>query len=150
MYRAKERQLEELSRAGQQALESQPFSTLLEARLVSFTEGEAVMEVPIRNELLQQDGHVHGGVIGYLADSALTFAGGSVLGPAVLTSEYKINYLRPASGETLVARASVVHAGKWQAVCRCDIFAVDAGGGETFCAAAQGTIVSVAAPKEAR
>jgi uncharacterized protein (TIGR00369 family) len=118
MYRAKERQLEELSRAGQQALESQPFSTLLEARLVSFTEGEAVMEVPIRNELLQQDGHVHGGVIGYLADNALTFAGGSVLGPAVLTSEYKINYLRPASGETLVARASVVHAGKWQAVCR--------------------------------
>ena len=67
----------------------------------------------------------------------------------MLTSEYKINYLRPASGRTLVARASVIHAGKRQAVCRCAIFAVDAGGGETLCAAAQGTIVSVA-PREAR
>ena len=141
--------MEELSQAGQQALESQPFSILLEARLAGLSEGEAELEVPIRNELLQQDGYVHGGVISYAADNALTFAGGSVLGPAVLTSEYKINYLRPASGDTLVARASVVYAGKRQAVCRCDVFAVGAGGGETFCAAAQGTIASVAAPKEA-
>jgi uncharacterized protein (TIGR00369 family) len=141
--------LEDLLWAGQQALESQPFSALLEARLASLSEGEAVLEVPIREELLQQNGYVHGGAVSYAADNALTFAGGLVLGPSVLTSEYKINYLRPASGETLVARASVVHAGKRQAVCRCDVFAVGADGGETFCAAAQGTIVSVAAPKEA-
>jgi uncharacterized protein (TIGR00369 family) len=144
----KEGRVEELVRMGQQALESQPFSALIGARLASFSEGEAVLEVPIRGELLQQNGFVHGGVISYAADNALTFAGGSVLGPAVLTSEYKINYLRPASGETLVARASVVHAGKRQAVGRCDVFAVGAGGGETFCAAAQGTIASVAAPKD--
>ena len=140
--------MEELLRMGQQALESQPFSALVGTRLASLTEGEAVLEVPIRTELLQQNGYVHGGVISYVADNALTFAGGSVLGPAVLTSEYKINYLRPASGEVLVARASVVHAGKRQAVCRCDVFAVDAGGEETLCAAAQGTIVSVAASTE--
>jgi uncharacterized protein (TIGR00369 family) len=108
-----------------------------------------VLEVPIRGEPLQQNGFVQGGVISYAADNALTFAGGSVLGLAVLTSEYKINYLRPASGETLMARASVVHAGKRQAVCRCNVFAVGSGGEETFCAAAQGTIASVAAPREA-
>jgi uncharacterized protein (TIGR00369 family) len=145
----KEGQMEELSRAGQQALESQPFSALIGARQASFSEGEAVIEVPIRGELLQQDGYVHGGLISYLADNTLTYAGGSVLGPSVLTSEYKINYLRPASGQRLVARASVVHAGKRQAVCRCDVFAVDAGGGEALCAASQGTIVSVAAAKGA-
>lgn len=50
----------------------------------------------------------------------------------------------------LVARASVVYAGKRQAVCRCDDFAVDTDRGETFCAAAQGTISFVAAPREAR
>lgn len=141
--------MKELWKMGQQILESQPFSTFLGARLASFSEGEAVLEVPIRGELLQQDGFVHGGVISYLADNALTFAGGSMLGPTVLTSEYKINYLRPASGETLVARASVVHAGKRQAVCRCDVFVVGAGETEKFCAAAQGTIASVAAPREA-
>lgn len=141
--------MEDLSKAGQQALKSQPISAMLEARLTSLSEGKAELEVPIREELLQQNGFVHGGVIGYAADNALGFAGGSILGPAVLTSEYKINYLRPASGETLVARASVVHAGKRQAVCRCDVFALGAGGDETFCAAAQGTIVSVA-PRETR
>jgi uncharacterized protein (TIGR00369 family) len=122
-HRAKEGQLEELSRAGEQALESQPLSALLEARLAFLSEGEAVLEVPIRSELLQQNGFVHGGVINYLVDNALTFAGGSVLGPAVLTSEYKINYLRPASGETLAVQAAVVHAGGRQAVCHCDVFA---------------------------
>ena len=123
-------------------LEDQPFSTLLGAKLASFSDGEAVLEVPIRAELLQQNGFVHGGVLAYAADNALTFSGGSVLGPAVLTSEYKINYLRPASGRTLVARASVVQAGKRQAVCRCDVFAVGEKLEEILCAVAQGTIVA--------
>ena len=139
--------MKELSRAGQQALKSQPFSALIGARLTSLSEGKAVLEVPIREELLQQNGYVHGGVISYIADNALTF--GSVLGPAVLTSEYKINYLRPASGETLVARASVVNAGRREAVCRCEVFTTGAGRKETLCAAAQGSIVSVSAPREA-
>jgi uncharacterized protein (TIGR00369 family) len=147
--RTKEGQLKELSPAGQQALKSQPFSALIGARLTSLSEGKAVLEVPIREELLQQNGYVHGGVISYIADNALTFAGGSVLGPAVLTSEYKINYLRPASGETLVARGSVVNAGRRQAVCRCEVFTTGAGRKETLCAAAQGSIVSVSAPREA-
>lgn len=104
-----------------------------------------MLEVPIRRRLLQQNGFAYGGVISYVADNALTFAGGSVLGPAVLTAEYKINFLRPASGEWLVARASLVHSGRRRAVCRCDVFAVGAGGEGVLCAAAQGTIASVAA-----
>ena len=54
--RAKEGQLEDLLRAGQQALKSQPFSALIGAKLTSFSEGKAVLEVPIREELLQQTG----------------------------------------------------------------------------------------------
>ena len=56
--------MEELWRMGRQALESQPFGALLGARLASFSEGEATLEVPIREELLQQGGFVHGGVVG--------------------------------------------------------------------------------------
>jgi uncharacterized protein (TIGR00369 family) len=92
--------------------------------------------------LLQQDGFVHGGVLSYLADNALTYAGGSVLGK-VLTSEFKINYLRPAiDAERLVAVATVVASGKSQAVCRCDVF-LDRAGRRELCAAAQGTIRKV-------
>jgi uncharacterized protein (TIGR00369 family) len=149
-FRTKEARMDELSRVGQQALKAQPFSALVGVRLASFSEGEAVLEVPVREELLQQDGYVHGGVVSFLTDNALTFAGGSVLGPRVLTQEYKINYLRPADGEKLSARASVVSAGKRHAVCRCTVFAPSADGDETLCAAAQGTIASVASPEEAR
>jgi uncharacterized protein (TIGR00369 family) len=118
-YRAKEGQLEELSRAGEQALESQPLSALLEARLAFLSEGEAVLEVPIRSELLQQNGFVHGGVINYLVDNALTFAGGSVLGPAVLTSEYKINYLRPARRSRCRLLSSTLAGGRPCATATC-------------------------------
>ena len=37
----------------------------------------------------------------------------------------------------------VGHAGKTQAVCRCDVFAVQADGTEKLCAVAQGTIAAL-------
>lgn len=129
---------------GKQALEAQAFSQLIGAELTVFQPEKVVLEIPIKEELLQQHKFVHGGVISYAADNALTFVGGSVLGPEVLTSEYKINYLRPALGERIIARASVVYAGKRQAVCRCEVYARDAEGEEKLCATSQGTIMSAA------
>ncbi len=124
---------------GQAILGQQPFSTLLNARLDAFAPGSAELSLPVAPAMLQQHGFVHGGVLSYLADNALTFAGGSVLGDSV-TSEFKINYLRPAKdAERLLAVASVVGSGKTQAVCRCDIFVLR-GAERTLCAAAQGTI----------
>ena len=129
----------ELLEIGQQVLASQPFSVWIKAELISFSEGKAELVVPIADHLKQQYGYLHGGVLSYAADNAMTFAGGSVLGPSVITVEYKINYLHPATGERLVARAYVIHAGKHQAVCRCDLFAVQ-GSEEILCATSQGTI----------
>lgn len=124
---------------GRHILSQQPFSAMLNARLDAFAAGSAELSVPVVPALLQQHGFVHGGVLSYLADNALTFAGGSVLGDSV-TSEFKINYLRPAKdAERLLAVATVVGSGKTQAVCRCDIFVVK-GQERVLCAAAQGTI----------
>jgi uncharacterized protein (TIGR00369 family) len=128
------------------ALRAQPFSLLLGSEISLFEAGRVVLEVPISAQLLQQHGFVHGGVLSYAADNALTFAGGSALGPAVVTSEFKINYVRPARGERLIAKASVVHAGKSQAVCRCEVFSLTEGQ-ELLCAVAQGTIASLAVAK---
>lgn len=129
------------------ALNSQPFSQLVQAELTRYAPDGVELRLPIARQVQQQHGFVHGGVVSYLADNALTFAGGAALGPAVVTSEYKINYVRPAVGAHLVARASVVHAGRSQAVCRCDVYAVDAAGAEKLCAVAQGTIALMGAPK---
>jgi len=141
--------MEDLLDLGKQVLASQPFSVLVRAELLSFTQGYAELKIPIRPELKQQHGFVHGGVISYAADNALTFAGGSVMGPGVTTSEFKINYLRPAIGDFLVARAMVIHAGKSQAVCRCDVF-ISKDGKEDLCATSQGTISMLGQSSDAK
>ncbi|MFE0542506.1 PaaI family thioesterase [Streptomyces sp. NPDC058891] len=121
-------------------LQAQPFSVFVGARLVAFGGGEATLELDIREELRQQYGFIHGGILGYAADNALTFAAGSAAGGGVITSGFTIDYLRPATGVILRARAQVVRAGRTRVVCRCDLFAVDEAGVETLCAVAQGTI----------
>lgn len=128
----------DLLERGKNVLRDQPFSRLLGTELNAFTEGLAELALPIREEFKQQHGFVHGGVISYLADNALTYAGGSVLGNS-LTSEYKINYVRPALGERLLARANVISSGKRQAVCECKVYSVG-DKGEQLVAVAQGTI----------
>ena len=123
---------------GKEILDSQPFSKLLGAELTAFEVGSAEISLPVRDELKQQHGFVHGGVVSYLADNCLTFAGGSFFGDGV-TSEYKINYVRPATGHKLIARSTALSSGKRQAVCECKVFAVSEKG-EVLVAVAQGTI----------
>ncbi|UUZ66601.1 PaaI family thioesterase (plasmid) [Polaromonas sp. P1-6] len=126
----------------------QPFSILLNAELVSVDVGRCELRVPISDQLKQQHGFLHGGVVSYAADNALTIAGYSALRVAVVTSEFKINYVRPAVGDFIIAQAHCVHAGKTQAVCRCDVFVVS-DGTEKLCAVAQGTIALLANPSRA-
>jgi uncharacterized protein (TIGR00369 family) len=127
----------------EKVLASQPFSVLLGTRLTAFGDGGATLELDARPELQQQNGYLHGGVLGYAADNAITFAGGTALGPAVLTGGFTINYLRPAAGRVLRAVATVVHAGGRQATCRCELFVLDEDGDATLCALAQGTVIAV-------
>ena len=125
---------------GREVLAQQAFSVLVGAELVALRPGHCELAVDVRDELKQQHGFAHGGVVSYLADNALTYAGGTAMQVPVVTSEFKINYVRPAVGTRLIARAIAVSSGSTQAVCRCDVFAVDGNGAEKLVAAAQGTI----------
>jgi uncharacterized protein (TIGR00369 family) len=134
--------MDEMLMMGRQVLAAQPFSVLIGAELTGFAVGSAEIKVPVKHELKQQHGFLHGGVVSYAADNALTYVGGSVLGPGVVTSEFKINYVRPAMGDYIIARATAVYVGKTQAVCRCDVYAVK-DRKENLCAVAQGTITKI-------
>jgi uncharacterized protein (TIGR00369 family) len=138
--RLKEPLVEDLQAFAQHVFESQPFSLFIGAQLTKCGPGMAEMSLPIVDHVKQQQGFVHGGVISYLADNSITFAGGLALGGNALTSEFKINYLRPAIGSLLIARALAKGSGKRQAVCQCEIYAVN-NGEEKLCAIAQGTVV---------
>lgn len=137
--------MDDMLEVGKLVLAQQPFSVWMGTELVAFAPGRTELKIPIRADLMQHHGFVHGGVISYAADTALAFTGGSVLGTGVVTLEFKINYLRPIIGDFLVARASVLYSSKSQAVCRCDVF-VSREGKEVFCATAQGTIAKMGQP----
>jgi acyl-coenzyme A thioesterase PaaI-like protein len=81
----------DLMSLGRSILAKQPFSQLLGTELVSWEPGRAVFLLSTRAEFPQQHGIIHGGVLGYLIDTALAFAGGSILGEKVVTAEYKVN-----------------------------------------------------------
>ena len=128
---------------GREVLARQPFSVLIGAELTALEAGRCELQVPVSDQVKQQNGFAHGGVVSYLADNALTYAGGTAMRVPVVTAEFKINYVRPAIGERLIARAHAAHVGRSQTVCRCDVFAVQ-GGVEKLCAVAQGTIARLA------
>ncbi|MGH8827590.1 MAG: PaaI family thioesterase, partial [Jiangellaceae bacterium] len=87
-------------------LGAQPFSKLLGTRVIEFRAGFASLGLEVRDDLRQQFGYVHGGVISYLADNALTFAGGSVLGSHVLIAGYSIDFLAPHATDISSRRQS--------------------------------------------
>jgi len=81
--------------------------------------------VPLRPELLNSNGVVHGGVIASIADEVAWHAILHQLGDAkrpMTTSELKVNYLRPIDGAKTTARGFVLNLGKMLAVTRVDIF----------------------------
>jgi uncharacterized protein (TIGR00369 family) len=96
------------------------------ARLVEAAGGRAVIEVPYREDLTQQHGYFHGGVVSAIADTASGYAAYTTM-PAdasVLTVEFKINLLNPAAGEVLRAEAQVRKAGRTLVVVGATVFAL--------------------------
>lgn len=132
--------MDDIQQFARQVFADQPFSRFIGAELTASSRDSAEISLVIEDHHKQQHGFVHGGVISYLADNAITFAGGLALGGNALTVEFKINYIRPGIGSRLVASAKARSAGKRMAICQCEVFAVD-GNERKLCALAQGTIV---------
>src|SRR5690349_11969399 len=97
---------------------------LIGATLTEVQPGAVEIELPYRDDITQQKGFVHGGIIGMIADTACGYAAFSLM-PAdcsLVTVEYKINILSPAQGD-LVARGEVVKAGRTLTIARAEVYA---------------------------
>ncbi|MNU30109.1 putative esterase [compost metagenome] len=114
----------------------------LGARLRDISPGRCVIELPFGEVVTQQQGFFHGGAIGALADTAGGYAAMTMApeGSEVLTLEYKINFLRPAAGEAVIATGEILRAGRSIIVTRIDVH-VRRGDELILCAAAQQSIV---------
>ena len=115
------------------------------AALTRVEPGAVEITLPNRSDLTQQHGFLHGGIIATILDSACGYAAFSLMSAdvAVLTVEYKINFLRPAGGDGFVARARVLKPGQNLTVCAGDVFA-QTGNTEKTVATMLATIMALA------
>ena len=109
----------------QAMLDASPFIHLLAMRAVSLDVAaqQVVMEMPLTPGVERRagTGQFHGGAIAALIDTAGDFALGIALGGGVPTINLRIDYLRPATGETLRAVAVARRAGRTIGVVDVDI-----------------------------
>ena len=87
---------------------------LIGASLANVEPGFCEIHLPWRDDLTQQKGYIHGGIIGMIADSACGYAAYSLMpaSASLVTVEYKINIMAPAREGLLVARGEVVKPGR--------------------------------------
>lgn len=85
------------------------------------------MTMPLRPELERGVGtkQFHGGPIAAFIDTVGDFAIGIVVGGGVPTVNLRVDYLRPAIGDSLTATARVRRAGKTYAVVDVDVMQPD-------------------------
>ena len=121
----------------------QPIMNLIGATLSLVEPGVVEITLPYRADLAQQHGYLHAGIVTTIADSACGYAAYSLMpaGSEVLSVEFKVNLLRPAQGETFVARAEVIKAGRTLTVVRADVFGITATSDRELVAAMQGTMM---------
>jgi uncharacterized protein (TIGR00369 family) len=95
------------------------------ANLERVEPGLVEIVVPFADQLTQQDGFLHAGVVIAALDSACGYAALALMEPGfnVLTVELKVNLLSVASGERLLARGQVIRPGRTLTVSRWDAYA---------------------------
>lgn len=99
---------------------------LIGAALTVVEPGYVEIELPYRDDLTQQKGYIHGGVLGMIADTACGYCAFSLMpaGCSLVTVEYKINILAPARS-SLVAKARVIKPGRTLTIARAEVYADD-------------------------
>ena len=124
---------------------AQHYLRLLGVTLARVAPGDVAYRVPFRQDLAQQSGYFHGGVIGGVAEAVMGAAAFSLVetSQSIVGAEYTLNLLAPGLGPALVARGTVVKPGRTLVICRADVFVEGDDGEERLCAIAQGAMAVV-------
>jgi uncharacterized protein (TIGR00369 family) len=126
------------------SFDRQKVMALIGARLTGLSPGHCEIRLPFREDLSQQAGYFHAGIIGTVVDSAGGYAGFTLMpaGSDVLSVEFKLNLMSPADGELLIATGEVLKSGKNLVIARGEVYVVKAGR-ITHCATMQQTLMTM-------
>ncbi|MBM4351548.1 MAG: PaaI family thioesterase [Deltaproteobacteria bacterium] len=106
----------ELSTKGIQFLKkdySRGFIKDIGYKAVHYERGYLESRLKILNRHRQQDNYIHAGVIATMADHTAGYAAFSLVPEdhRILTIEFKINFLQPAYGKTLICKSRILREG---------------------------------------
>ena len=132
-----------------ETINAKGFSHAAGFRIVAVEPGRAEVALARRDDLLQFFGHFHGGVITALADQAAGIAVTSGLpsGRIGVTVEIKVNFLSPADGSEIIARAKTLKMSGSIGVAAVEVFSKK-DGAETLCAFCTATMRALDLPAE--
>lgn len=135
---------EEVEARVRASFDKQGLMTTLGATLESVLPGEVEIALEPQPAVSQQHGFVHAGAVSAIADSAAGYAALSLMpaGTGVLTTEFKINLLAPAIGDRIIARGTVVKAGRTLTLAQAEVIA-QTNGEEKLVAFLTGTLMSI-------
>jgi len=109
------------------SFDNQGLMKTLNARLTEIEKGQVKITCDFSTTLTQQHGFFHAGVATSIVDSACGLAALTMMPEQseVLTVEFKVNFLKPASTSKLVAVGKVLQAGKTLTVCEGFVYDAD-------------------------
>jgi uncharacterized protein (TIGR00369 family) len=113
--------------------------------------GEVELELAKRPELLQFNGFFHGGIVSGLADHAAGAAATTALpsGKIAVTVDLHVNFLAPANGSKIVAKAKTLQVGSTICVVSVSV-ETDTTKGVQVCAVANAVLRVVDMPQLSR
>ena len=124
---------------------AQGLMTTFSAKMDQVAPGEVSLSAPLTRAVSQQQGYAHAGLTFSLADSAGGYAALTLM-PAeaeVVTAEFNIHLLAPATGARLEATGRVIKPGRRLMVIASDVWAIAEDGARRHVATGTGTMVPV-------
>ncbi|MFE5482273.1 PaaI family thioesterase [Streptomyces sp. NPDC056527] len=140
----------EVQKRIQASFDRQGLMAHLGARITHIGPGRVHIVLPSRPEVTQQHGYFHAGATSAVADTAGGYAAYTLFpeDSEVLTVEYKINLLAPATGDHLEAVGTVLKSGRTLTVCQLEVFGVQEDGARKLVANGQQTLIRVHRPEQ--
>ena len=107
----------------------QGFATHVGYEVTQVQWGKFETRLVIQPHHQQQDGFVHAGVSGTMADHTMGYAAYTIVseGFRILSVEYKVNMLRPAVGQELICKAQIIKPGRTLIPTEADVWVVNRG-----------------------
>ncbi|KPH14374.1 PaaI family thioesterase [Chryseobacterium sp. ERMR1:04] len=102
-----------------QSFDKQGLMKTFNAKLIAVEKGQVKITCDFSEGLTQQHGFFHAGVATSIVDSACGYAALTMMpdNMEVLSVEFKINFMKPAKTDKLVAIGKVLQAGRTLTIC---------------------------------